>query len=79
MIKHELSWPSDAYFSIVYKSQVLWAFNKESAIELRDYIGSDERNLGTNKWGGFLLHIPSIFKQQGARKHVVNKLNKLLV
>ena len=76
--KHQLSWPSDAYYLVEYKGNQLWGFNRESAMDLRDYIHSKDREIKGYKWSGFLLHIPTIFKKQGAREHVVKQLNKLL-
>lgn len=76
--KHVLSWPNDAYFSLGYKNQQLWAFNRESTVELRDYIQSKSRNYRAYKWSNFLFHIPAIFKKHNARNTVVKKLNRLL-
>ncbi|WP_404418310.1 hypothetical protein [Marinospirillum sp.] len=76
--KHNLDWPADAYFTIQYKGQELWAFNQESAIDLRDFIDGVDRNVDAFKWRNFLLHIPSLFKNRGAREYVVKHLNRLL-
>jgi len=76
--KHQLNWPEEAYYSIEYKGNQLWAFNRESACDLRDYIESNHRKYGEYKWGGFLLHVPTVFKKQGAREHVVKQLGRLL-
>ena len=75
---HNLNWELEAYYSINYKNQNLWAYNRESAQELKKYIESKDRNLKNFKWGNFLLHIPSVFKKQSAREHVTKKLSKLL-
>jgi len=76
--KYILNWPNDAFFLISYKGHVLWAFNQESCVDLRNYILSNERSTSKYKWAGFLLHIPTVFKKQNARDHVVKHLNKLL-
>lgn len=73
-----LQWPQDAYFSISYKSEVLWAFNRESAVELRDYIASSERKTEKFRWSKFLLHVPTVFKKQNARDNIVKQINKVL-
>ena len=73
-----LQWPNDAFYSIALKGEVLWAFNRESAVELRDYIASNERKTGKYKWARFLLHIPSIFKKQNVRDNVDKQINKIL-
>jgi hypothetical protein len=76
--RHLLSWPNDAFYSISYKGEVLWAFNRESSVELRDFIASNERNPGNYKWSNFLLHIPTPFKKQNSREGVVKQLSRLL-
>jgi len=73
-----LQWPNDAYFSISIKGQQLWAFNRESAVALRDYIASNERKTNQFKWSHFLLHVPTTFKKQNVRDGVVKKLNKAI-
>ncbi len=75
---HHLNWEDEAYYSINYKNQNLWAYDRECAEELKRYIESKRRNIGAFKWQHFLLHIPTVFKKQSAREHVVKKLNKLL-
>jgi len=75
--KHELDWPLDAYFSIEYKGEHLWAYSRDYAVALRDFIESDER-VTRSKYMSFLLKIPTVFKKSNARDTVVKKLNKLL-
>lgn len=76
--KHVLAWPDDAYFSIEYRGQRLWAFNRETLVELRHYIAGNERDADGAKWRSFLLHIPSAFKRKKARDQVVKQLDQLL-
>ena len=78
MRRHILNWPQEAYYSINYKGQQLWAFNTESAQELLNYISSSNREVGDYKWRNLLLHVPTIFKKYKAREHVVKKLGALL-
>jgi len=73
-----LQWPLDAFYFISYKGEVLWAFNRESAVELRDYIASNERKTELFKWSKFLLHIPTVFKKQNARDNIVKLINRVL-
>ncbi len=73
-----LDWPHDAFFKISVKGQELWAFNRESAVDLRDYIESTERKTDQYRWSRFLLHIPTTFKKQNVRDSVVKKLTKAL-
>ncbi len=75
---HNLRWPLDAYYAISYKGKELWAFNRDSAIDLRDYIGSNTRNISKYRWSSFLLHVPSIFKTHKARGEVTKLINRLL-
>ncbi len=89
--KHTLSWPSDAYFQITYKSQMLWAYDRGSAVKLRDYLASDARvktQIKVRERGGrtethrvtdsFLSRIPEVFQTQTARKPVVKKLTEII-
>ncbi len=73
-----LQWPNDAFYSISIKGEILWAFNRESAVDLRDYIASGERKTEKYKWASFLLHVPTAFKKQNTRDNVVKKINKVL-
>lgn len=75
---HVLNWPQDAYFSIEIKGQVLWAFNTDSAMDLRAYIDSKDRRIRGYKYSSFLLHVPTYFKKQNVRKMVTKKLDRLL-
>jgi hypothetical protein len=76
--KHSLNWPDEAYFQIDYKGKVLWAFDRESATVLRDYVRSETRQRD-GKWKAFLLHIPSHFLKKKAREEVSKKPGKLLL
>lgn len=76
--KHNLKWPHEAFFSVDYKGHKLWAFHRESAVDLKNYIKAQNRELDNFKWQGFLLHIPVIFKQKKARDFIVKHLDRLL-
>lgn len=76
--KHTLDWSNDAFYSMSYKGNILWAFNRESMIELRDYIASNDRKVENYRWSNFLLHIPSVFKKQNVRLTVVKQINRIL-
>ena len=75
---HTLDWPNEAFFSIGYKGKQLWAFDRESAIDLRDFITSTGRNIDNYKWRNFLLYVPSIFTSKKARESVTKLLDRLL-
>ncbi len=74
--KHTLRWPGDARFQFAHRGERLWAFNRESAIVLRDYIESGERK--RTRWASFLLHVPTAFLTAKARPEVVKRLNRML-
>lgn len=76
--KHSINWPSDAYYSVSYKNNVLWAFNRESACDLHDFILSKTRDISKYRWSSFLLHVPTVFKTLKARELVAQKLFRLL-
>lgn len=75
---HWLDWPDDAYYSIAYRGQVLWAFHRESALELQHYLLSTKRDVSHYRWASFLLHVPTIFKTHKARAAVAKQLQRLL-
>ncbi|MCA9564451.1 MAG: hypothetical protein KC561_13235, partial [Myxococcales bacterium] len=76
--RHHLDWPSDALFQIAYRGQVLWAFHRESAQELRDYVASANRNRQGYRWELFLRHVPTVFLTAKARETVVKRLDRIL-
>jgi len=76
--KHELNWPNDAYYVVMYRHQPLWAFHREAAVELYEYLSESLRDHKKYRYSFFLLHIPTIFKQKKARQYVIRQLQKLL-
>jgi len=76
--KHTLQWPKEAYFQIEYRGQSLWAFHRESVIDLRNYIQAAHRNLEDYRWRAMLRHVPSVFLAAKARKTVVKRLDRCL-
>jgi hypothetical protein len=76
--RHALNWPTDARFQIEHRGQVLWAYNRESAQELRRYIASEDRSRTGYRWGSFLLHVPTVFLTAKARAAVVKQLDRIL-
>jgi len=77
--KHVLNWPTDAYFSIAYRNHVLWAFHRESAIDMLQYLLSKDRNRSRYRWGYFMLYVPTVFKTGKARETVTKQLKTLLL
>lgn len=76
--KHRLVWPGDAFFSIEYRRALLWAFDRGSATELRDFIASPDREASRYRWRGFLMKVPGRFLQASARAELVRRLDRLL-
>ena len=76
--KHALDWPGEAWFSVEYRRQGLWAFDRESATDLRDYVASTDREPKRFRWASFLLHVPSVFLAASARPTIVTRLSAAL-
>lgn len=75
---HYLNWPLEAYYSLTYKNNTLWAFNRDSANELLSFIESSDRDESQYSWQSFLRHIPTVFKTKKGRPEIVKKLRRLL-
>ncbi|MEJ7805000.1 MAG: hypothetical protein WKG03_03640, partial [Telluria sp.] len=76
--KHQLAWPNDAYYAVAHRRQVLWAFYRESAVELLDYLSSTKRDVSKYRWASFLLHIPSIFSKRSINPRLFRKSRRWL-
>ena len=76
---HELNWPMDAWFQIEHGNKVLWAFDREYAAELRNYLAAENRDRRDFKHQSFLMKIPSVFLKAKARAALTKKLGKLLL
>ena len=76
--KHELRWPDDAYFQIEHKGQVLWAFNRDTAVDLLHFITADNRDFHRFTYRNFLMKVPSVFLSKKVRGAVAKKLERLL-
>ena len=76
--QHGLNWPDDAYYSVAYRGKILWAYHRENAVELLDYLQSKRRDISRYRWSSFLLHLPTLFKSHKARDTIVKQLQKLL-
>jgi hypothetical protein len=77
--KHVLSWPDEAFYQIVFRRKVLWAFHRESAVEIRDFIASADREAAAFRWRLLLRHLPKEFLAAKARDGIVKRLDRLLV
>lgn len=76
--KHKLKWPDEAYYRVNVKRQTLWAFNRQSALDLRDYIKSEDRDRSIYKYRSFLLKVPSYFQAKAFRDLIVKRLTAIL-
>ncbi|MEP6341684.1 MAG: hypothetical protein ABJ275_00045 [Maricaulaceae bacterium] len=81
---HKLSWPNDAYFKINYKTETLWAFNREMVIVILNYLKSSDRKKRVTSTTGhvsqhtWLRKIPTVFQTKKSAPHVIKKLEKIL-
>jgi hypothetical protein len=75
---HEINWPIDAYFKIEVKGNVLWAWDREHVVAIRNYIESKDRVRKPSKYLASLYHIPAVFKLAKNREACVKSLNDLL-
>ena len=71
--KTTLDWPNDAWFQILYRNQILWAFNRDMAVELLSYIADTNRTREGRKYRSFLMKVPSQFLTAKARDTVVKR------
>ena len=76
--KHELNWPSDAFYQVPYKGSILWAFNRDIAEEILAFIESKDRNFKKFNYRIYLMRIPSLFLSAKARDTIVRKLSARL-
>lgn len=76
--QHFIEWPRDAYYSLSVRNKVLWAWNRQHAIDIRDYLESTERVEKLYQYAASLYHIPEIFKIAKNRSKCVDGINKLL-
>jgi len=76
--KHTLDWPQDAYYQIEHRGEVLWAFDRESASELLEYVKSDDRKRDSYRYKLFLMKVPSVFLGKKVRGPISKKLQGLL-
>jgi hypothetical protein len=79
VLKHKLSWPTDAYYQADIRGETLWAFNRESLIALRNYVAAtDRKKLRNGPWSGFLLKVPTNFLRRNVRSKALKQIDRLL-
>ena len=78
-----IDWPKQAYFSLDYKNKTLWAYDREMALAILQYLKNPARTKlsqsALNKTSYWWLHnLPTVFQTKKATPHIVKKLEKLL-
>lgn len=76
--KHQLIWPRDAYFQLDDHGATLWAFDRDSALSLRSFIASAERDPKAHRWAGMLMKVPKQFLVRHHSDAILTKLDRLL-
>lgn len=76
--KHQLKWPSDAWFQIEYRGLTLWAYNRDSTTVLKSFIAADDRSFQNFTHRKFLMKVPAHFLDAKARAPVLKKLEARL-
>lgn len=75
---HALSWPEEANYAVDVRGNRLWAYDREQALDLRNFLESTDRNQGRFKASVFLDNIPTNFLTAKVRDEAVRKLDSLL-
>lgn len=70
---HRLNWPSDAYWQWEIRGQLLWAWDKEHAQQILDFIRQTARPARRSTR---LKHIPAHFLSAKVRDLVVRKIER---
>ncbi len=78
--KHTLAWPDDAFFACLVRGRLLWAFNREHCVALRDYLAAGNRDAYRRQspHAVALRHIPGHFLLARNRDEAVEQLNRVL-
>jgi hypothetical protein len=73
---HTLNWPSDAFYRVEHRGKVLWAWNREYLVMVREFVASPARNTE----GSYYLRrkIPKFFLLAKNRERIVGKINAVL-
>jgi hypothetical protein len=74
--KHRLRWPTDAYYAVPVKNEVLWAWDRETLILVRDHVTSLIR---AKRCHPLLKYLPRHFLVGKHRAAVVKAINAKLV
>ena len=77
---HDMHWPQDAFWRWEIRGSVLWAFSREHAQVLREFISRSHRepaDFGV-EFAGFLARLPSEFLRAQVRDEIVRMIDESL-
>jgi len=77
---HDMHWPEDAFWRWEIRGRVLWAFSREHAQVLREFISRSHRkpaDFGV-EFAGFLANLPAEFLHAQVRDEIVKRIEKSL-
>jgi hypothetical protein len=78
--KHLLNWPSDAYYAVQIRDHMLWAWNRQYATALRQYLEAPEQPPAYSpEINNFLVQVPKTFRLKRNRELARKKLARLLL
>ena len=77
LARHELTWPSDAYWRWDIRGATLWAWSRGHAAAIRDYVGQTHRDASAfDEWYSALVHLPKEFLDAKVRDLVVRRIDR---
>lgn len=78
--QHTLDWPADAFYQTDSSVGLIWTYNRNHALRLRDYIASTTRSQVQvdDVFARFLRLVPPAAKQAKRREEVCKRLDRLL-
>lgn len=78
--RHTLSWPADAYYRFQLPQGLLWAWSREGAEALVEFLASSRRDPRAHGPAQllFLRHIPAAFLAAKDRASIVSRLRRQL-
>ena len=73
--KHKLTWPDDAFWQWEIKGELLWAWNRQHAQVIFEYINE---SIKPPRYSYYLRYVPSHFLSSKVRELVVKKMELTL-
>ena len=73
---HRLAWPADAYYRLEYRGAMLWAWNREFLVLIRNFIASERRDTAGQYY--FRRKLPKKLLLAKRREELTAKLDRLL-